>query len=128
MKRDKVIDEILIKIQSDVKKDFDGLDLSLEELESIINSQFEAVVGLMETEATIKLNYLGKFHIKPGRKETLDRAREFAKTGLTEERIKEIATEQGTRALYLRKIIHNNGFQITRMSADDVKNFIKNRQ
>ena len=32
MKRDKVIDEILIKIQSDVKKDFDGLDLSLEEL------------------------------------------------------------------------------------------------
>ena len=104
--RDEVIEKILKKIQYEIKRDY-GLELSLDEIESIVSSQFKSVVKNMAEFKQIKLTYFGKFMIKEGKIDAINSHKELNSRDLTEEEKDTIMKARGKAANIERKNFTN---------------------
>ena len=97
MKRDKVIEDLLVNVQAELKEKY-GVEFTTTEIYNIVDSQFEFLPIAMENKQTVKINLLGKFTIKKGREDAIETNRELIGKNLEEDRKKEIIKARAYKA------------------------------
>ncbi len=76
MQLDRILIGIFREIQKEVKDEF-GEDYEIDELKKIVVSQFKSTANGIKNKMTVKLDYWGKFLIKPGREVAINTSKKL---------------------------------------------------
>ena len=89
MEIDNIIEGHLIKIRESVKNTF-GVDLTVNEVLDLVDTQFDSTLIAMKEGRPIKLNYLGTFKVKKGLLNAKESRQELRERGIKGAKYKEI--------------------------------------
>jgi hypothetical protein len=87
MQLDRILTGILREIQGELKEKF-GVEYDISDIKDIVVSQFRSAAKGFEKLEVIKLDYWGKFLIKPGRKEAIKLSKELKGKSIEERKDK----------------------------------------
>lgn len=96
----------LEKIQTEVKELF-GMDLSIEQIKAIAESQFKSAAKNMADFIPSQIPYVGKFYTKATYIEIMDRKKELRDQGLSGKELQTAMNEEAPKII--RKFKQTNG-------------------